>query len=357
MGFNFFEELSSTDHEQLVFCQDKHTGLKAIIAIHNTVLGPAMGGTRMWAYEDEQSAITDALRLSRGMTFKSAIAGINVGGGKAVIIGDAKKLKSEVLMRQFGKFVHSLNGKYVTAEDVNMSEKDMEFIGMETPHVVGKSTLIGGNGDPSPVTAMTTYMGMKAAAKKAYGTDSLTGKKILVQGVGHVGTYLIENLVREGAKVMVSDIDEVKVKEVCRRFDIEHVIPVNEVFQTKCDIYAPCALGAVINDKTIPLFTCDIVAGAANNQLLDEQIHGDNLMKKGIVYAPDFLINSGGIINVYCEHIGEGKEAAMKKAEFVYDKTLEVLQTSENTQVNAQLTAMNIAQKRIQDVAHLKARM
>ena len=264
-----FSQMQNLEHEQIAFCSDKDTGLKAIVGIHNTVLGPAMGGTRMWQYTDEQSAIRDVLRLSRGMTFKNAIAGLNIGGGKAVIIGDAKKLKNEALMRRFGKFINSLGGIYWTAEDVNMSTRDMEWVHMETKYVTGLPVSMGGSGDPSPVTAYGVYLGMKATAKRVYGSDSLEGKKVVVQGVGNVGTYLVERLVKENAKVYVSDIFEDKLKAVADTYKVQ-VIGKDEVYSFDGDIYAPCALGATLNGQTIPELKYKIVAGGANNQLDDE---------------------------------------------------------------------------------------
>ncbi|HLT73574.1 MAG TPA: Glu/Leu/Phe/Val dehydrogenase dimerization domain-containing protein, partial [Ohtaekwangia sp.] len=241
-----FGKLTQSGHEQVVFCSDPGTGLKAIIAIHNTILGPALGGTRMWHYTNEEEALSDVLRLSRGMTFKAAISGVNLGGGKAVIIGDAKTIKSEALLRRFGKFVDSLNGKYITAEDVNMKTSDMEFIRMETRHVTGLPESMGGGGDPSPVTAYGVYMGMKAGAKKVFGSDSLAGKKIAVQGVGQVGMHLIEHLIREDADVVVTDMFPEKVKDVVSRFNVK-AVDMEEIYDIDMDIFAPCALGGSVN--------------------------------------------------------------------------------------------------------------
>lgn len=349
-----FGLMAEMEHEQLVFCHDEATGLKAIIAIHSTVLGPAMGGTRLWNYQSEEAAIKDALRLSRGMTFKNAIAGLNIGGGKAVIIGDVKKIKNEVLMRRFGKFVNSLNGKYWTAEDVNMSARDMEHIRMETPFVTGIPESMGGSGDPSPVTAYGVYIGMKATAKKAYGSDSLVGKKVLVQGAGHVGTYLIGHLVKEGAEVFVSDIFEDKLEAVASQYKVK-IVPADAVYDAAVDIYAPCALGATLNDDTIPLLKCAIVAGAANNQLDREQKHGRDLMDRGILYAPDFLINSGGITNVYYEQQGNyNREKVYEQTERIYEVCTDVLNTSQTQDITTHQAALKIALKRIQDVGRIK---
>ena len=351
---SIFDRMAKRGHEQVVYGYDEATGLKAIIAIHNTVLGPGMGGTRMWNYASDQNALTDVLRLSRGMTFKNALAGLNIGGGKAVIIGDVRKLKNEALMRRFGRFVDSLGGRYITAEDVNMTSRDMEYVGMETPNVVGLPESMGGSGDPSPVTAYGTYMGMKASAKKAYGSDSLKGKKVSVQGVGHVGSYLVGHLVKEGAEVFISDISEEKLKNVSKEFGAT-VVNQDKVYDLDVDIYAPCALGATLNEDTIPKLKCDIVAGAANNQLAEEKIHAQALIKRGIIYAPDFLINAGGIINVYMEYLGNyNRDAAYNQTEKIYDTCLSIFEKSEKSGISTQAAAMKLALKRIEQIGKVK---
>lgn len=356
-SISVFEMAADMEHEQVVYCYDKTTGLKAIIAIHNTVLGPSMGGTRMWNYASEEEAAVDVLRLSRGMTFKSSIAGLNIGGGKAVIIGDARKIKNEALMRRFGKFVDSLGGKYVTAEDVNMTTRDMEYIRMETNHVAGIPENMGGSGDPSPVTAYGVYVGMKAAQKKVSGSDSLSGKKVLVQGAGNVGTNLIGYLVKEGAQVLVSDIFEDKLKAVSSQYKVT-ILPPEEVFEADVDIYAPCALGGTLNDENISRMQCAIVAGGANNQLLDENRHGNMLIDKGITYAPDFLINGGGIINVCHEYLGNyNREVVMKETERIYDTCYSVLTRSEDEKITPQEAAMKIAIDRINSIGAIKTTM
>ncbi|MDX2303754.1 MAG: Glu/Leu/Phe/Val dehydrogenase [Microscillaceae bacterium] len=351
---SIFTQISQSEHEQVVFCQDAASGLKAIIAIHNTVLGPAAGGTRMWMYEDESEALHDVLRLSRGMTFKNAIAGLNLGGGKAVIIGDPRKDKTEVLFRSFGKFIKNLNGKYITAEDVGVSTEDMKFIAQETQFVAGKPDYLGGGGDPSPVTAYGVYMGMKAAAKKIYGNDSLEGKKIALQGVGHVGEHLLGYLIKENMRVYISDFYADRAKEVAAKYQVT-VVDKESIYDQDVDIYAPCALGATINDDTLKRLKCDIIAGAANNQLADENIHGDLCKEKGILYVPDFLINSGGIINVYYEVVGNyNREQAYKHAEKIYDYTLNIFQKAEKEQTNTHKAALNLALERINSVGRLK---
>jgi leucine dehydrogenase len=349
-----FGTLTQMGHEQVVFCNDEATGLKAIIGIHNTVLGPALGGTRMWNYASEQEAITDVLRLSRGMTFKAAISGLNLGGGKAVIIGDAKTQKTEAFMRRFGKFVNSLGGKYITAEDVNMKTADMEYIGMETKHVTGLPESMGGSGDPSPVTAYGVYLGMKSTAKKVYGNDSLAGKKVTVQGVGQVGMYLVEHLVKEGAKVTINDISEEKVKALVEKFGVA-VVDAEALYDLDMDIYAPCALGATLNDNTIPRLKCAIVAGAANNQLKEELKHGYMLRDKSITYAPDFLINAGGLINVYNEHLGNyNRKRALEQAEKIYTTNLSILNLAENEKISSQEAAIKLCEKRIEEVGRVR---
>lgn len=349
-----FGTLASLGHEQVVFCHDDATGLKAIIAIHNTVLGPALGGTRMWNYASEQEALTDVLRLSRGMTFKAAISGINLGGGKAVIIGDAKVMKTESFLRRFGKFVNSLNGKYITAEDVNMKTADMEYINMETKHVTGLPESMGGGGDPSPVTAYGVYLGMKATAKKVYGSDSLKGKRVAVQGVGQVGMHLVEYLVKENAEVFITDLFEDKVQAIAQQFGVK-AVGQDAIYDLEVDIYSPCALGATLNDNTIPRLKCAIVAGAANNQLKDELKHGYMLIDRSITYAPDFLINAGGLINVYNEYLGGyNRNRVFEQAEKIYTTCLNILTLADNEKISSQEAAIKLSEKRIADVGRLR---
>src|SRR5688572_3769653 len=349
-----FGTLTQLGHEQVVFCHDDMTGLKAIIAIHNTVLGPALGGTRMWQYATEQEALTDVLRLSRGMTFKAAISGINLGGGKAVIMGNAKTMKTEAFLRRFGKFVNSLNGKYITAEDVNMKTVDMEYISMETKHVTGLPESMGGGGDPSPVTAYGVYLGMKAAVKKAYGNDSLANKTIGVQGVGQVGMHLVEHLVKENARVFITDISEDRVKEVAAKYGVSSVGQ-DKIYDLDMDIYAPCALGASINDETISRLKCRVIAGAANNQLQDEVKHGYMLVDRSITYAPDFLINAGGLMNVYHEHLGNyNRKRVLEQAETIYTTCLNILSFADSEKISTQEAAIRLAEKRIAEVGLLR---
>jgi leucine dehydrogenase len=340
------EMMTNTSHEQVVFCQDNKTGLKAIIAIHDTTLGPALGGTRMWDYKNEKDAVNDVLRLSRGMTFKAAITGLKLGGGKAVILGDAKTQKNEALMRRFGSFVNSLNGKYITAEDVGMSTDDMRFVKMETDFVTGIPIEMGGGGDPSPVTAYGVYMGMKAAAKFKWGTDSLEGKTVLVQGVGHVGENVVKHLTEEGAIVLINDINEDNIKRVCDLYNPQ-VISGDSLYETEIDIYSPCALGATLNDNTVFKLKCEIIAGAANNQLDDEVKHAEILKDLGIIYAPDFLINAGGLINVYSELNGYNRQDALAQTKKIYNTTLEIFEKAEKESITTHSAALIIAQDRI----------
>lgn len=336
-------QMSSMDHDQILFCSDNQTGLKAIIAIHDTTLGPALGGTRMWSYNNELEALNDVLRLSRGMTYKNAISDLALGGGKAVIIGDSKTMKSEALFRRFGRFVNSLAGNYITAEDVGISPSDMVWVSKETQHVVG---LPGKSGDPSPVTAFGTYMGIKACAKIRYGTDSLEGRKVLVQGVGHVGEYLVEHLRKERAEVYVADIHADTVSRIVETYGAKG-IELDDVYSLDMDIYAPCALGGTINDSTLLELKCGIVAGAANNQLGIEDVHGQALLDKGILYAPDFAINAGGVINCFSEVEGLSSEWAMGKSEEIYNTIYNIVSRSEKERIPSHLIAMKIAEEKI----------
>ncbi|WP_323788612.1 Glu/Leu/Phe/Val family dehydrogenase [Psychroserpens sp.] len=342
-----FGQVSFDNHEQIVFCNDKDTGLKAIIGIHNTVLGPALGGTRMWNYNNEWEALNDVLRLSRGMTFKSAITGLNLGGGKAVIIGDAKTQKTPELMKKFGEFVHSLNGRYITAEDVGMTTADMDLVREVTPYVTGISESKGGAGNPSPITAYGVFMGMKAAAKFKFGSEVLEDKSVFVQGIGHVGEALVEHLVNEGARVTIADINQERLELVKSKYDVD-IYNGHDIYSEDMDIYAPCALGATINDDTIFKLKAKVIAGAANNQLAIEDKHSTQLQELGIVYAPDFLINAGGIINVYAELENYDKQEIVRKTENIYNTTLEILERAKTSHVSTHVSALSIAKERIE---------
>lgn len=343
-------KMAEYDHEQLLFCNDKTTGLRAIIAVHNTTLGPSLGGTRMWPYKSEADALKDVLRLSRGMTYKSAISGLNLGGGKAVIIGDPRTQKSEALFRRFGRFVDSLNGKYITAEDVGITTKDIEYVSLETDNVAGLPIEMGGSGDPSPVTAYGVYMGMKAAAKKAFGTEDLNGRKIGVQGMGHVGQYLIDYLMKEKAVISVTDIHDDKLQEVTTKHNVKVVDP-DEIYDLDMDIYSPCALGATVNDDTLKRLKCKVIAGAANNQLANEDVHGRAVIENGIFYAPDFLINAGGIINCSWELRGYDRNAAMKQTEEIFDTTLAIFDLASKEDIPTYLAANRLAEERVHSIS------
>lgn len=342
------------EHEEVIFCHDANVGLKAIIAIHNTALGPALGGTRMWNYKNEEEALVDVLRLSKGMTYKASAAGLNLGGGKAVIIGDPKTQKSEGLFRAFGQFVNSLNGKYITAEDVGTSVQDMEYIYMETPWVTGIPKDFGGSGDPSPYTAHGVLMGIKASAKEKFGTDSLKGLRVAVQGMGNVGSNLVKYLKEEGAETIIADIDQARTKKVADQFGSKMVSP-DEILFHECDILAPCALGAIVNDQTITKFKTKVIAGGANN-VLAEGRHGDQLKEMGILYAPDYVINAGGLMNVFVELEGYTPERAFDKTKRIYDNMLKVFEIAKRDNISTHIAADRLAEERIKTVGKLRQR-
>ncbi|MDE5412225.1 MAG: branched-chain amino acid dehydrogenase [Bacillaceae bacterium] len=340
-----FKYMELYNYEQVVVCQDKESGLKAIIAIHDTTLGPALGGTRMWMYESEEAAFEDALRLARGMTYKNAAAGLNLGGGKTVIIGDPRKDKNEEMFRAFGRFIQGLNGRYITAEDVGTTVADMDLIHEETDYVTGISPAFGSSGNPSPVTAYGVYVGMKAAAKAGFGSDSLEGKTVAVQGVGNVAYNLCRHLHEEGANLVVTDINKEAVQRVVDEFGAK-AVDINDIYEVDCDIFAPCALGAIINDQTIPKLKAKVIAGAANNQLKETR-HGDLIHEMGIVYAPDYVINAGGVINVADELYGYNRERAMKKVEGIYENIEKVIEISKRDEIPTYLAADRMAEERI----------
>ena len=341
-----FKYMKSYDYEQVVVCQDAQSGLKAIIAIHDTTLGPALGGTRMWMYETEEAAFIDALRLAKGMTYKNAAAGLNLGGGKTVIIGDPRKDKNEEMFRAFGRYIQGLNGRYITAEDVGTTVADMDIIHEETDYVTGISPAFGSSGNPSPVTAFGVYVGMKASAKEAFGTDILTGKTVAVQGVGNVAFHLCKHLHEEGANLIVTDINKEAVERAVKEFGAR-AVEVSDIYDVECDIFAPCALGAVINDETIGRIKASVIAGAANNQL-KENYHGDKLHELGIVYAPDYVINAGGVINVADELYGYNRERALKKVEAIYDNIKKVFEIAKRDNIPTYLAANRMAEERIE---------
>ena len=346
---DLFPLLTEHDHEQLLFCHEPSSGYRGLIAIHNTTLGPALGGTRYWKYASEQEAVVDALRLAKGMTYKAAVAGLNLGGGKSVILADGKGIDREATFRAHGRFVESLKGRYITAEDVGTSPSDMDYIHLETEHVVG---LQGRSGDPSPVTAHGVYRGMKATALTKLGSDSLTGRTVAVQGCGHVGYYLCQYLAEEGARLVVTDIAAEKAQRVVDEFKARAVKP-DEIYGVEADIFAPCALGAVVNDQTLAQFKVKIIAGGANN-VLAEPRHGDALEQQGILYAPDYVINAGGLINVNSELENWSAERAHRKAGEIYDTMLKVFELAKDEGLPTYRAADRLAERRIAAVGKLK---
>jgi leucine dehydrogenase len=352
---SIFSKIHKTGHEQIVYCYDKPTGLKAIIAIHDTTLGPALGGCRMWDYGSEEEALNDVLRLSRGMTYKAAVTGLNLGGGKAVIIGDPRKIKTEALFKTFGRFVDGLSGRYITAEDVNIQVRDMEIVATETPYVTGISSNHG-SGDPSPITALGVYHGIRASVKHKLGKDSLRGLKVAVQGIGAVGSNLCDLLFKDGVKLFVSDLHEERARKLAEKYQAD-VVNINQIHTANADVFAPCALGGVINDETIGDIKAAIVAGAANNQLLDEEVHGKKLKDRGILYAPDYVINAGGLINVYQELKGYDVDAAKERCGGIYDTLIKIFTESDEKNIPTIIASNRIAEERIaaaRNMSHLR---
>ncbi|MNJ98232.1 Leucine dehydrogenase [compost metagenome] len=348
------DQLSASGHKKVIYCNDPDTGLKAIIAIHDTTLGPALGGTRMWSYATEAEALQDVLRLSSAMTYKASITGLNLGGGKAVIIGDSYKGKSEALMRSYGRFIKNLNGEFITAEDLGTTTKDMEYIRMETSHVTGVPESLGGTGNPAPTTAKGVYLGIKACVKEVFGTDMLAGRSVVVQGIGNVGEHLVALLRAENVDVYISDINEERLQHVARTYKAKP-ISADKIFGLDADIYAPCALGATVNDTTINKMKFAIIAGSANNQLADENVHGKLLLEKGILFAPDYLINAGGLISCYSELTGFGKKRTMQLTENIYNATRDVIKMSKADKIPTIWAANRIAEQRIVDIKKIKS--
>ncbi|MFZ5817413.1 MAG: Leu/Phe/Val dehydrogenase [Bacillota bacterium] len=347
-----FERMMKDGHEQVIFCYDKATGLKTIIAIHDTTLGPALGGCRMWAYPTETEALEDALRLSKGMTYKSAASGQNHGGGKAVIWGNPKTDKSEELFRAFGKFVGTLGGRFITGTDVGTEKSDFVWSRMESDWFVALPEEYGGSGDSSIITAFGVWKGLKASAMFRWGSDSLKGRRIAVQGLGKVGFHLVEHLTDEGAVLTVTDVMPEKVEAVKKAFPGVEAVQPEEIYDVDCEIFSPNALGSVINDETIPRLRCEIVAGSANNQL-KELRHGDELHRRGILYAPDYVINAGGLIQVADELLGYDRERAFRKTAGIYDMLLKIYTISRDEQIPTYLAANRLAERRIDKVAQL----
>lgn len=336
-------EKTAGEHEQVLFCFDPSTGYRGIIAIHSTILGPALGGARFWDYRSEEEALADALRLARGMTYKNALAGLPFGGGKSVIIGDNKTRDREGIFRTHGRFVETLGGRYITAEDVGTSTSDMEYVRLETRHVGG---LIGGSGDPSPVTAHGVFRALQASARYRWGSDQLSGRTVALQGCGHVGYHLARELHQAGARLVVTDIDSERVKRVVQEFNATPVQP-REIYGVQADIFAPCALGGVINDQTIPQLKVEIVAGAANNQLLEAR-HGDALEGRNILYAPDYVANAGGVINGCIELLGWKPSQSAKKVNEIYDTILHIFALAKTDGIPTYKAADHLAERRLE---------
>ncbi|HEX8099576.1 MAG TPA: Glu/Leu/Phe/Val dehydrogenase [Actinomycetota bacterium] len=346
-----FHELDG-QYEQVVFFHDPPTGLRAIVAIHSTTLGPALGGTRFYPFSSEDEALHDVLRLSRGMTYKAAAAGLDLGGGKAVILGDPKRIKNEELLRAYGRFIDTLGGRYITAEDIGTDRDDMDLIRRETRYVTGVAPELGGSGDPSPVTAYGVFLGLKACVEEAFQEHTLEGRRVAVQGVGKVGYHLVKHLVEAGASVVVSDVDVDAVARVVRDFGVETAEP-EKIHAQECDIFAPCAMGAVIRDDTIPDLKCRVVAGSANNQL-ERPEHGEALASAGILYAPDYVINAGGLINVADELQGYNEARAKARVQSIYRTLREIFHMARDRHISTAAAADRFAEERIGKVGRIR---
>jgi leucine dehydrogenase len=341
------ETVPNTDHEKVLIGRDAASGYHGIIAIHSTALGPAVGGTRFWNYASEQEALTDALRLSHGMTYKNALAGLPLGGGKSIIIGNNKTPNRDALFRAHGRFVDTLKGRYITAEDIGTSPADMEIVRLETQHVAG---LLGRSGDPSPYTARGVFRAIQASTRFLWNTDDVLGVTVALQGCGHVGYYLAKLLHEAGAKLIVTDINDNSVSRVVDEFAAETVQP-SEIFSVRADVFAPCALGGVINDRTIPELKVQIVAGAANNQLLEER-HGAMLRERNILYAPDYVANAGGVLNGCTELLGWTAEHGLRKVDEIYDTTLRVFESAQAQGLTTNKAADRLAEDRLRRAVH-----
>ena len=349
-------ELMSTitemGHEEVVFFHSRDLGLKAIVAIHDTTLGPALGGCRMLLYKSDEDALYDVLRLSRGMTYKNAVAGLNLGGGKSVIIGDPQKDKSEAYFRAFGRFIESLGGRYITAEDVNTAVEDMENIFQETSHVVGIPPDHGGSGDPSPFTALGTLRGIEAAVEYKYGSKDLSQLSFAVQGVGHVGSHLVRMLRETGAKVYACDTDAERLKHIVEQYGAE-AVGLDAIYETDAKVFVPCALGGSVNPETLDKLKCEIIAGSANNQL-DTDATGDELEKRDILYVPDYVINAGGVINVAIERQGYNRERATHQVDRIFDICKHIFSIAQHEGLPTYKAADHLAEKRIEEVGKVR---
>ena len=347
-----FERLKDKQHEQLVFFREPVSGLRAIVAIHDTTLGPAIGGVRMRIYSDEEEAVDDALKLSRSMTYKAAGAGVNFGGGQTVVIGDARKDKSEALSRALGRFIDSLGGRYIAGQDVGTTVDDMDYMRMETKYVVGIPSSRGGSGDPSPMCAHGVVRGLEACCSLVRGSDDLKDLHVVVQGVGNVGSEIVDMLVAGGCRLTVADTDDEALRRITQKHRVEVARP-EEVLDVDCDVFCPCALGGIISPETVGRLRCGIVAGAANNQLADEA-SGALLHERGILYAPDYIINAGGLINVADEIYGYDRERALRKTAAIKDVLLKVLMSARQEGIPTNLAADRFAEERIEKIGRVK---
>ena len=347
-----FDAVAGDGHEQVLYGYDRVSGLRAIIAIHSTALGPALGGTRFFPYESEEEALTDVLRLSKGMTYKAAVTGLDLGGGKAVIIGDPRSDKSERLFRAYGRIVDSLQGRYITAEDVGTTTTDMDIVRRETRWALGASVAEGGAGDPSPVTARGLYAASKAVAKKLWDDSDLAGRRFAVQGVGKVGSAFVQLLVEARAEVLVTDAYGPAIDVAVENYGVKPVDP-DEIFAVDCDVFSPCALGAGLNETTIPRLNCQAIVGSANNQLATDE-DANRLASRGILYAPDFVVNAGGLINVYDELNGYSRTRALHRVDSIYDATMRILETADDHRITPNQAAVMIADDRIRDIGDLR---
>lgn len=347
-----FHELAGEDYEQVIFNHDRASGLRSIIAIHSTALGPALGGTRFYPYDSEEEALVDVLRLSRGMTYKAAAAGLDLGGGKAVIIGDPHRGKSEELFRTYGRFVETLGGRYITAEDVGTRREDMDLVSRETRWVTGVSEVYGGSGDPSPVTAYGVVQGLKAVAMELWKTADLKDRRFAVQGVGKVGYHVVKLLTEAGVEVVISDVDVDNLGKAVNDFGVD-TVDEEKIHALDCDVYVPCALGGVLNDETIGELRCRAVAGAANNQLLRKE-HAKLIEDAGVLYAPDFIINAGGLINVADELRGYDKRRALAQVDGIFKTLRKVFQMAKLEKITTTAAADRLAEERIRTVGRIK---
>ena len=347
-----FDQLGEA-FEEVAFFHDPPTRLRAIVAIHSTTLGPSLGGTRFYPFASEDDALRDVLRLARGMTYKAAAAGLDLGGGKAVIIGDPKRIKTEELLRAYGRFVETLGGRYITAEDIGTDRDDMDIIHRETRYVTGVAPELGGSGDPSPVTAYGVFLGLQACAEEAWQSHSLEDRKVAVQGVGKVGYHLVKLLVEEAkARVVVSDVDVDAVARAVRDFGVETTEP-EKIHAEECDIFAPCAMGGMIRDDTIPELKCSVVAGSANNQL-ERPEHGEMLADAGVLYAPDYVINAGGLINVADELQGFNPVRAKARVQAIYRTLREIFQMARERRISTAAAADTFAEERIEKIGRVR---